>query len=173
MKAITTGFIASLALCCVGFCKPAAASAVLDYNYYFNYSDSIGDSANLDIETASPVTASGVPVVSIFGVGDFQPAFGAEYSFSLIFGPDSCCGADNVLYSAPPYVDSSGIAFDVYPLVELALDPAITVTSDSDSGTLTATPLPAALPLFATGLGGLGLFGWRRKRNNGAAIAAA
>ena len=34
------------------------------------------------------------------------------------------------------------------------------------------TPLPAALPLFATGLGGLGLFGWRRKRKNGAAIAA-
>jgi hypothetical protein len=25
-------------------------------------------------------------------------------------------------------------------------------------------PLPAALPLFATGLGGLGLFGWRGKR---------
>jgi hypothetical protein len=29
---------------------------------------------------------------------------------------------------------------------------------------VTATPLPAALPLFATGLGGLGLLGWRRKR---------
>ena len=29
-----------------------------------------------------------------------------------------------------------------------------------------------ALPLFATGLGALGLFGWRRKRKN-AAIAAA
>jgi hypothetical protein len=28
----------------------------------------------------------------------------------------------------------------------------------------TNTPLPAALPLFATGLGGLGLLGWRRKR---------
>ena len=27
-----------------------------------------------------------------------------------------------------------------------------------------ATPLPAALPLFATGLGTIGLFGWRRKR---------
>jgi hypothetical protein len=26
------------------------------------------------------------------------------------------------------------------------------------------TPLPAALPLFATGLGALGLLGWRRKR---------
>jgi hypothetical protein len=26
------------------------------------------------------------------------------------------------------------------------------------------TPLPGALPLFATGIGGLGLLGWRRKR---------
>jgi len=33
-------------------------------------------------------------------------------------------------------------------------------------------PLPAALPLFATGLGALGLLGWRRKRKNAAAIAA-
>ena len=36
-----------------------------------------------------------------------------------------------------------------------------------------ASPLPAALPLFATGLGALGLLGWRRKRKNAAAIAAA
>jgi hypothetical protein len=35
------------------------------------------------------------------------------------------------------------------------------------------TPLPAALPLFATGLGALGLFGWRRKRKNAAAFATA
>jgi hypothetical protein len=36
-----------------------------------------------------------------------------------------------------------------------------------------ATPLPAALPLFATGIGGLGLLGWRRRRRNAAAIATA
>ena len=29
---------------------------------------------------------------------------------------------------------------------------------------LSAAPIPGALPLFATGLGGLGLLGWRRKR---------
>jgi uncharacterized membrane protein len=32
-------------------------------------------------------------------------------------------------------------------------------------------PLPAALPLFATGLGALGLLGWRRKRENAANAA--
>jgi len=35
-----------------------------------------------------------------------------------------------------------------------------------------STPLPATLPLFAAGLGGLGLLGWRKKRKN-AALAAA
>ena len=37
---------------------------------------------------------------------------------------------------------------------------------------VSATPLPAALPLFASGLGALGLLGWRRKRKNAAALAA-
>jgi hypothetical protein len=34
-----------------------------------------------------------------------------------------------------------------------------------------ATPVPAALPLFATGLAALGLLGWRKKRK-AAAVAA-
>ena len=48
------------------------------------------------------------------------------------------------------------------------------------SGLLTAqvsdpvpqTPLPAALPLFASGLGGMSLFAWWRRRRNGAATSA-
>jgi hypothetical protein len=46
----------------------------------------------------------------------------------------------------------------------------ITLGASSPVG---ATPLPAALPLFATGLGLTGLLGWRRKRKASAAIAAA
>ena len=41
------------------------------------------------------------------------------------------------------------------------------------TGEITATPLPAALPLFAGGLSVMGLFGRRRKRKAEAAIAAA
>ncbi len=43
----------------------------------------------------------------------------------------------------------------------------ITVRNRNDSisvGAVSAVPLPAALPLFAGGIGLLGLFGWRRKR---------
>ena len=32
----------------------------------------------------------------------------------------------------------------------------------------TVTPVPAALPLLASGLGAMGLFGWRRKRKSAA-----
>jgi hypothetical protein len=35
------------------------------------------------------------------------------------------------------------------------------------------TPLPASLPLFASGLGAMGLFGWWRKRKNASDITAA
>jgi hypothetical protein len=36
----------------------------------------------------------------------------------------------------------------------------------------TSVPIPAALPLFATGLVGLGLLGWRRKRKGSSPPAA-
>jgi hypothetical protein len=50
-----------------------------------------------------------------------------------------------------------------YDLVSKAIDPPGVAT----------TPLPAALPLFASGLGALGLFDWRRKWKGAATTAAA
>jgi hypothetical protein len=43
----------------------------------------------------------------------------------------------------------------------------------SQSIPVSATPIPDALPLFATGLGLIGMLGWWRKRKGAAAIAAA
>jgi hypothetical protein len=48
----------------------------------------------------------------------------------------------------------------------------VTLVTEGGGGSIAGTPLPAALPLFATGLGAMGLLGWRRKRKN-AALAAA
>lgn len=56
---------------------------------------------------------------------------------------------------------SSGKFLNELGIVEIAIGPGDPTAS---------TPLPAALPLFATGLGALGLIGWLRKRK-AAAIA--
>ncbi len=53
--------------------------------------------------------------------------------------------------------------------LEIRVDPAITdnvayPSMNVEIATIATTPLPATLPLFATGLGALGLLGWRRKR---------
>ena len=68
--------------------------------------------------------------------------------------------------------------FDIFadasnPL-QAVFNPALTDQTNGVTGeAVPETPLPAALPLFATGLGAMGLLGWRRKRKNAAAIAAA
>lgn len=61
--------------------------------------------------------------------------------------------------------------FNTYTNTTSFVDPAITVT-DADGNSLTlsgfgpiVTPIPASLPLFAGGLGALGFFGWRGRRN--------
>lgn len=43
-------------------------------------------------------------------------------------------------------------------------DPDVFLVNNDFRSPTATTPLPAGLPLFATGLGGLGLLGWRRKR---------
>jgi hypothetical protein len=45
----------------------------------------------------------------------------------------------------------------------------VTTNTYEDAWYVAATPIPAALPLFASGLGALGLLGWRRKRKAQAA----
>src|SRR6185437_7006205 len=48
---------------------------------------------------------------------------------------------------------------------------AVTCGPDGQECAPFRTPLPAALPLFASGLGGLGFLGWRRKRKAAKATA--
>jgi hypothetical protein len=63
----------------------------------------------------------------------------------------------------------SGTLADVFDVWVETTDGSGSISSVGDGPA--PTPLPAALPLFATGLGGLGLLGWRRKRKATARIA--
>ena len=58
---------------------------------------------------------------------------------------------------------------ETFYFIECGDGPCATRNITAGSLDVSSTPLPAALPLFAGGLGALGLFGWRKKRK---AIAA-
>jgi len=64
----------------------------------------------------------------------------------------------------PPYVSQDEVVGSGYYAYNV-VDPG------TWSGPISATPLPAALSLFASGLGVLGLLGWRRKRKAQAVTA--
>jgi hypothetical protein len=95
---------------------------------------------------------------------------GTESSFLAVFGSDTLLS----LYDAGPTTWTS-YTYDVVATASTTTlafygynQPSWDAVTDAS---VAPTPVPATLPLFATGLGALGLLGWRRKRK--AAIAAA
>ena len=86
--------------------------------------------------------------------------------------PDSCGFAHwinfDILTSGELLGNEAGIVFAVL-LANGASGPTPDYIGAQYVAPPLVTPLPAALPLFATGLGALGLLGWRRKRK---AVAA-
>jgi hypothetical protein len=71
---------------------------------------------------------------------------------------DGCQGATPIFDNGIEYAIGSAVNFDM---------PGVWSPQTSQ------TPLPSALPLLFTGLGFLGLLGWRTKRKNAPVIAAA
>lgn len=76
-------------------------------------------------------------------------------------------------------VYSNEISFPVGEMMSVELIATLTSSGPVDINDILmtalplTTPVPPAFSLFATGLAGLGLFGWRRKRKNAVAIATA
>jgi len=109
-----------------------------------------------------------------FGVGEYASPSTTANLFSVSGGV--LTSADFVAYGGfPPAVTCCTLGFTSAAggLAGLANDPG-TAFANGTNLTFTAiaeTPLPAALPLFATGLGAMGLIGWRRKKK-AAALAA-
>ena len=101
----------------------------------------------------SPTAAAGFADTTLGPISildTFNSAF-ASYDLASAIGPTT----------GPPFIN---------PGQPFATTGGALVLNSSGNSTFTATtgvtvvPLPAALPLFASGLAGLGLLGWRRKR---------
>jgi hypothetical protein len=92
---------------------------------------------------------SGVKAFSYYATNELAYLGPGSYS-DFFWGPPVVIASDAVVF----YQDALG-------------------ASNSIEVAAVVTPLPAALPLFAAGLGVLGLLGWRRNRRKGAAPNAA
>ena len=110
---------------------------------------------------------------------------GTTYTYNFNYKCYSLSPGCNSQLEQPSQLDASFDAVLTVDTYAYSGNPSTVPISFSDfiyvysgSGTLnyevvrtSATPLPLTLPLFTTGLGALGLLGWRRKRKSGAAIA--
>ena len=138
---------------------------------------------------------NGVNSISIPGYANFKTAVancatgtcspvptGASFPTSVARSSIATDNGNTVTFSwGSPLTGNSGL-FIVYVDTPNFVDPMPPIQITGANGQVSTVsnfispspvPLPAALPLFATGLGAMGLFGWRKKRKAAAALATA
>ncbi len=163
---------------CVGSCS------LWNYEYSINLGNSGltlgGITTSLTVLNVANNNTFTVPVTLLDNTG--YSGTPGNYSFHAATSTDlGEQNSQNLGFFYVPIFDSSfafdPLADDTYILTLSGIVNSTGATIGSVQETVVAglgaaTPLPAALPLFATGLGGLGLLGWHRKRKKPAALAA-
>jgi hypothetical protein len=188
MKMKLLGVVAAIAVTIVSaVLQSSAHAATLTFDWSWDGGGGgYGEFTGQGTLTANTTTNPNVDIVtSISGTWSAPHNFAGAETLAL----STYNFADNLIYpSSSSLLDVHGIAIEL----SNGADVSILLTNSSNlpeyftydtygtesfgSFSLTqvsSSPLPAALPLFATGLGALGLLGWRRKRKNAAAFATA
>jgi hypothetical protein len=171
-------FLAS-ALTFTVFSAPAYASVVYD----FTFDDMVNGSGMVDGSVTLPSSANGTYAAISVVVTSNTPGVGlGEYvgnpsSNTFLVSGGNITDADfldfGVFNSLPAFV-CCAVRFKLVTGVlsgdMIVANTGIAVAPNPVTFALQATPLPAALPLFVSGLGTLGLLGWRRKRKSRASL---
>jgi hypothetical protein len=168
MRKITAFIIA--AVFSIFFLQPKTANATTFTDFSFT--------GTCSVDCTGSATAT--LVLQNYTIGDaFTSAVSFTYHsnlFDISVPNNSPFGSVNGTFNSLPGFDFVSVFFQVggqLARFESGTDGSWCVGPGcfSDQGTNgvwavapVVTPLPAALPLFATGLGALGLLGWRRKR---------
>ena len=160
------------------FDEPSAPYATIGITGTFTVDKSIACPSACPALTGAVIAAN----IQLTGLPNFLSYFGSDYATVVSFWDQN-----PPQFQAYPSVADIGsgvgirLAFSItsdgkpYALDWIILETGQwgPVYSTSVTGDVTATPLPAALPLFATGLAVIGLFGWRRKRKSARAVITA
>ena len=181
----SVGALVGALMLVVGFWSYPANAATFQFSFNNDASNDPAQSLVVGIISGLQDNTANQPALSVqvtsnpagFGVGEyvgnpglniFTVSAGAITSVTF-----SAFGVDNTA----PAVTCCGLGLDLFP----GQNPSAglvnqnnlvsTATTNLTFTPVPQVPLPAALPLFAGGLGALGLFGWRRKKK-AAAVAA-
>jgi hypothetical protein len=117
----------------------------------------------ISVSFSEPVVSVSAQVLSPIGINNLTSTLRAFDSANTLLAIDNFTSSSGNYFGVLSVVASIGIG-------RIELDGQLWADAFSgfhaafDNLNVVTTPLPAALPLFATGLGALGLLAWRRKR---------
>ena len=167
----------------IAFASTSSHASTLNFNFSFtNTSGNISGTVSGEIDGLTDNATSAATAVfidsapAVFGLTTpFSvpvPPFGGNNEFTVANGVITVYSFDTIPPASPGFELVTGTAFTTGALSKNFCTPATPQCfTDGTPTSIATTPLPAALPLFASGLGALGLLGWRRKKK-AAALAA-
>ena len=180
---------ALVAACALALSVGAANASTVTFDVNGSFAavpgSTLSGTINVDVTggtiTAADLLVSGFLPFNVFVSAAFTPFPGLALVLSDAESPAKVLEVD---FSNSGFTLTSLVGFNGGPIVGgqlihgdlLQCDVTGILCYEFLQGSITPevanTPLPATFPLFATGLGALGLLGWRRRRMRAAALAA-